>query len=491
MSLNTKILMSLLAGTFAALLGWVVVDFNPWYHLPQSMADVRAWQAVRQQSMITVVFGCFLGAALGVVNGMFSASGAMTQRYVLWGLAIGAASGFLGLYFGQLFFGFAYGIADRMSMMAATKPIGFVLQVLARAVGWSLIGLFVGVGQGVPVNSKRAMRHGAIGGVIGGLIGGMMFELTRYILPPGTAHTDVIGRGVGLTATGAAIGFFIGLVETLLKQAWVRVVQGRNEGREYIISKPRTVIGRNELADISLFGDTNIAPAHAVIEMQAGRHVLHDGGAPIGTSVNGQPAKMAQLKDGDIIQIGSMRLEFREKATASRIAPPPVDVGPKPVRIPSMEGICPYCGTKKDAAGNCACSVGAGHPQAQPGVGPSSEGGLGVVPPIQQSAGQAPSATPGVGPRLVGLSGPYAGQAFSLAGPVISIGREPGKSVELPMDTTVSRNHASIRNENGVFTVNDEGSSNGTMVNGLRITSQPLSPGDTVQFGSSAFRFEV
>jgi pSer/pThr/pTyr-binding forkhead associated (FHA) protein len=59
------------------------------------------------------------------------------------------------------------------------------------------------------------------------------------------------------------------------------------------------------------------------------------------------------------------------------------------------------------------------------------------------------------------------------------------------MDSTVSRNHASIRNENGVFTVNDEGSSNGTEVNGTRITSQPLSPGDTLQFGSSAFRFET
>lgn len=484
MSLNTKILMSLLAGTFAALLGWVVIDFNPWYRLPQSMADVSHWQAVREQLMITVVFGCFIGAALGLVNGMFSASGPMAQRYVAWGLVIGAIAGFLGLHFGQLFFGYTYRIADRMAMMTATKPIGFVMQVFARAVGWSLIGLFVGLGQGIPINSKRAMRHGAIGGVIGGLIGGTMFELTRYILPPGTAHVDVIGRGVGLTATGAAIGFFIGLVETLLKQAWIRVVQGRNEGREHIISKPRTVIGRNELSDIPLFGDTNIAPAHAVIEMQAGRHVLHDGGTPAGTAVNGQAVKMAQLKDGDIIQIGSMRLEFREKATASRIAPPPVDVAPKQINIPSMDGICPYCGTKKSASGQCACSVGAGSP-------PSPNVGSGVVLPTQHSVSQTPTAATGSGPRLVGLSGPYAGQVFNLYASPVSIGREPGRDVELPMDTTVSRNHASIRNENGVFIVNDEGSSNGTMVNGMKITSQPLSPGDTVQFGSSAFRFEI
>lgn len=507
MSLNSKILMSLLAGAFAALVGWVIVDFNPWYTLPQSSGLVPFWENIKSQLMITVVFGALLGAALGAINGMYTASGAMTQRYVIWGILIGAAGGFLGLCVGQAFFGPINNLAGGYADALATRPLAFVLQVIARAIGWSLLGFFVGLVQGIPINSKRAMRHGAIGGLIGGLIGGTMFELTPYVLPPEMPHTGVISRGVGLTVTGAAIGFFIGLVETLLKQAWVRVLRGRNEGREYVITKPRTVLGRNELSDIGLFGDPGIAPAHAVIEMQAGRHVLHDGGAPVGTFVNGQRVQSAQLRDGDIIQIASMQLEFREKATASRLAPPPVDVAPKEIKIPSMEGICPYCGTKKDASGNCACSVGAaGSPtgvashtvpsQADVGLGvqlptPGPVAGSGVQLPTQQSVGQAPSAAPGVGPRLLGLSGPYAGRVFSLAGPVISIGREPGKSVELPMDTTVSRNHASIRNENGTFTVNDEGSSNGTTVNGMRITSRPLSPGDTVQFGSSAFRFEV
>ncbi len=484
MSLNSKIVMSLMAGAFAALLAWVCIDFNPWYHLPQSFDAASLYEQVRRQLTVTLFFGCFVGAALGLVNGMFSSSGLMTRRYVGWGLAIGAVAGLLGLYFGQMFFGAIYAVAESMARARPlTAPVAFVLQVFARAIGWALIGLFVGIAQGVPINSKRAMRHGAIGGLIGGLLGGTMFELTRYILPPGTKSVGVIARGVGLPATGAAIGFFIGLVETLLKQAWIRVVQGRNEGREYIISKTRTIVGRNELADIGLFGDMNIAPAHAVIEQQSGRHVIHDGGAPAGTSLNGQKVKTAQLKDGDIIEIASMRLEFHEKATASKLAPPPVDVAPKPVNIPSMEGICPYCGTKKNASGQCACSVGAaGSPESQPDVG------LGVVLPPQQ---QAPAPARGAGPRLVGFSGPYAGQVFSLSAPAMSIGREPGRDIQLPMDSTVSRNHASIRNEDGVFTVYDEGSSNGTTVNGTRVTNQPLSPGDTVQFGGSAFRFEV
>ena len=118
-------------------------------------------------------------------------------------------------------------------------------------------------------------------------------------------------------------------------------------------------------------------------------------------------------------------------------------------------------------------------------MGPGSAVGPEVAPsPLRGGLGRG-------GPRLVGLSGPYAGQVFDLSSPVVSIGREPGKDVQLANDSTVSRNHASIRNENGVFTVHDEGSSNGTAVNGMRITSQPLAPGDTVQFGGSAFRFEA
>jgi pSer/pThr/pTyr-binding forkhead associated (FHA) protein len=58
------------------------------------------------------------------------------------------------------------------------------------------------------------------------------------------------------------------------------------------------------------------------------------------------------------------------------------------------------------------------------------------------------------------------------------------------MDSTVSRKHARVENEGGAFVVYDEGSSNGTTVNGVRVTRQQISPGDTVAFGSSMFRFE-
>ncbi|MDI6829553.1 MAG: FHA domain-containing protein, partial [Armatimonadota bacterium] len=192
-------------------------------------------------------------------------------------------------------------------------------------------------------------------------------------------------------------------------------------------------------------------------------------GSQIGTLLNGQKVTQGVLKDCDVIEIGSMRLEFHEKATASKI-PRQVDVSEKPLSesIPQVPGICPFCGGRKDPnTGLCDCSVG--------------------VAPLSR---QAPERSD-TGPRLVGISGPYAGQSYTLSSDApTTIGREPGRSIQLPMDTTVSRRHARIVNEGGTFVVYDEGSSNGTVVNGRKITRIELAPGDIVAFGASQFRFE-
>ena len=488
LSLNSKVIMSFLAGLFSAALAWVVVDFNGVHRISLS-SGATVLQMFREQAFLGAVFGVFLGIAIAGVNGISSGSGQQLRRNVAWGALVGLGGGIMGLYVGQAFFGVLYKDPKQAASLSMLGPLVFIWDVAVRAIGWAFIGLFVGMVQGLPSRSSQSMKHGAIGGLIGGFLGGSLFEIVPYLLPATTHDPSVISRGVGMTVTGASIGFFVGLVENLLKQAWVRVVMGRNEGKEYIISKPRTTIGRDELSDIPLFGDRNIATTHAVIDFQNGRRVLQDAGSPIGSSVNGQRVTAQALKDGDVIQVGSMSLEFHEKATMSRI-PAPVDQPKQSVKIPDMAGICSFCGTKKDASGRCACSVGG--QTADPGLQQPP------MPTIQQSTpmsqptmGMPAAPSPGSGPRLVGLAGPYAGQAFQLSpdGPT-SVGREPGRDMQISADTTVSRRHARVENEGGMFVVYDEGSSNGTSVNGARISRQPISPGDVVEFGSSAFRFE-
>ena len=92
--------------------------------------------------------------------------------------------------------------------------------------------------------------------------------------------------------------------------------------------------------------------------------------------------------------------------------------------------------------------------------------------------------------RLIGMEGATAGQVFTLSAPNMTLGREQGRDIVVLGDSTVSRTHARLGNENGQFMVYDNNSANGTFVNGVRVQMQALAPGDVVQFGSSKFRFE-
>ena len=71
------------------------------------------------------------------------------------------------------------------------------------------------------------------------------------------------------------------------------------------------------------------------------------------------------------------------------------------------------------------------------------------------------------------------------------VGRSPEADVVLPFEE-VSRRHALVWREGGVTNVQDLGSSNGTIVNGVSLAEaepMPVSSGDVVQLAGHPFRF--
>jgi hypothetical protein len=182
-------------------------------------------------------------------------------------------------------------------------------------------------------------------------------------------------------------------------------------------------------------------------------------------------------------------------------------VVPGATPLPTASNVCEFCGQTRDpATGACACSVGApggyGAPDPYaPAAGPGYGGGYGG-PAYAGQPGGAYAATvmdpgpgygagPGTGPCLVATGGPYAGQSFALGGTEMGIGRDPGQELALPGDTTASRRHARFYLSATGWVLRDEGSANGTWVNGVRIHEQPLFPGDEIRVGQSQFRFQV
>jgi hypothetical protein len=91
------------------------------------------------------------------------------------------------------------------------------------------------------------------------------------------------------------------------------------------------------------------------------------------------------------------------------------------------------------------------------------------------------------GDRLVSLGSPA--REYSLDKPTIAIGSHPKNDV-VADDTTVSRRHATITRKADGFELADLGSTNGTFVNGRRLTEPVvLKPGDEIKFGSVRFGF--
>jgi hypothetical protein len=78
------------------------------------------------------------------------------------------------------------------------------------------------------------------------------------------------------------------------------------------------------------------------------------------------------------------------------------------------------------------------------------------------------------------VQGPVPGQSFAITRSVIVVGRDPGNDIVLDVPS-VSRKHARLTYQDGWFHVQDLGSANGVVVNGVRVAgSQRIAPGDQV-----------
>ena len=93
------------------------------------------------------------------------------------------------------------------------------------------------------------------------------------------------------------------------------------------------------------------------------------------------------------------------------------------------------------------------------------------------------------GPALVVRSGGgRAGETFHPDSERTTIGRSPDCGIFLD-DVTVSRKHAVLSQKDGVFTIEDQGSLNGTFVNRKRVESAELEDGDELQIGKYRLTF--
>jgi pSer/pThr/pTyr-binding forkhead associated (FHA) protein len=258
-------------------------------------------------------------------------------------------------------------------------------------------------------------RQGLFGGLAGGLVGGVLFQCAALVIGTGSP-----ARLLGFVCIGASTGFFIGLIQTLFRQAWIKVVLGRNEGKEYLIGKPVTVIGRSELADIGIFGNPKIMPHHFAIEQVQGRFRLQvivpdeytrRNTTPANVIVNGMVVNPdVWLTNGDTIKVDDRTLVFHERLSRkSAQEPTPAAAAPPP------------------------------------------------PPAVKQTA------------VVKIIEGEEVGRSFTIGPSAALVGRTDDCTVCLTKDTLVSRKHATLQTADGQWSLTDSGSVNGTYVNNSKL----------------------
>ncbi len=125
-------------------------------------------------------------------------------------------------------------------------------------------------------------------------------------------------------------------------------------------------------------------------------------------------------------------------------------------------------------------------------TGAEPGGGYDAPPPAypayEQPGGYGPPAGGG-GQRNVRLVSAD-GRTYPLAIGSTVIGRGDQANLRLP-DVGISRRHARLDFDGGQVVLTDLGSTNGTMVNGQRISAVALNPGDMIQIGTTTLTFRV
>jgi hypothetical protein len=144
-----------------------------------------------------------------------------------------------------------------------------------------------------------------------------------------------------------------------------------------------------------------------------------------------------------------------------------------------------------------------GQPPGPPGAGPPGSFPPGTRPPGTPPTGGYPGAPPTggypgapqqpvapatSGPRIYILKGPRAGETLGLRHG-FAIGAAPNNDLVIA-DGFASSHHAQIGlDPQGNCWISDLGSTNGTFINGVRVTQKVLDHGVTVRIGSTEIRF--
>jgi len=253
--------------------------------------------------LLGAVTGAVMGAFFGAAEGITSRVKSRLANGMLLGAAVGLAGGALGFLAGQAVLWLTGNL-----ILRSYRDFQFVVLPVSRAVGWAVLGVFVGAVEGVRAGSPKRILVGVLGGLVGGLLGGLVLEYSRLVLP-----RIAWSRLAGLVVLGLAIALFYGLIERGMSFGVLRVLTGPLKGKEFLVNQGRMRIGRSRRNEIALADYGDLADVQARIRVRRGDVVISNAEPRVPLLVNEQRAQEKTLRLGDVVKLGSARFYYRHE----------------------------------------------------------------------------------------------------------------------------------------------------------------------------------
>ena len=233
------------------------------------------------------------------------------------------------------------------------------------------------------------------------------------------------------------------------------------DGREYNVGDRALSFGRDAASDVVVSGN-EVSRHHAEIRNDPAGYLLMDLSVN-GTYVNGERiGKTHLLARADVIRIGNDEFRFYADATAQNLP----EAKPEPPHAPPLAPAPPAGAAQRLS---------------------DTMHGIPDDPP-ERNTPPSPEAAPLA--SLLFRSGDFKGRRFPIKVPVVNIGRGDYNDIVIG-DASVSTIHAKLQRRETVWVLTDLGSTNGTYVEGERLTGETaLTPGTTLRFGDIIALFE-
>lgn len=212
--------------------------------------------------------------------------------------------------------------------------------------------------------------------------------------------------------------------------------------------------------------------------------------APMNVDAYGQPQQLPYVPEDEIdrsIDYGEYTFDSRD-FDEQRDSIQPLD---RPEAVDPFAIGAAAAGAGVAAGAVAGAGMGAATSQPYPAPQPQPQAQPRMAAETVMFAGGQQAATPmpaqaAVRARLIDTTN---NRAYDLASARLLIGRESKNDIAVH-DVNASRTHAELRFEpQGVWTITDLGSTNGTLVNGREVATQPLSEGDRITIGMTNFMF--